>query len=150
MGYIEKDLKMKPEITIEYMAKIADKNWPHFLWFVSVGDETFNYKTGLGHFTSQLDKLGKNVKKPENSLIISELNGWVHIPKIDEVMCSLFGDAQAAEESFDSFCDNFGYSNDSLKALDTYRACAETVVKLKKAFGPSYYSEKNRYMEMDL
>ena len=44
--------------------------------------------------------------------------------------------------SFEEFCDNMGYSNDSLKALDTYRACLETAKKLKACL-------KNEYSEIE-
>lgn len=37
-------------------------------------------------------------------------------------------------DTFDEFCNEFGYSNDSISALKTYLACQEEAAKLKKIF----------------
>ena len=38
-------------------------------------------------------------------------------------------DAFAGNESFESFCDEFGYNNDSMKAYKTYKACVKSYNK---------------------
>lgn len=65
-----------------------------------------------------------------------------------DILASLSNDAQAAECSFEDFCDNYGYSNDSLKALDIYRACALNAKKLKNigSFG-GYKLDLNQLAE---
>lgn len=40
-------------------------------------------------------------------------------------------DAEAGQKSIDEFCDDLGYDNDSIKALDVYRACMKTAQKLR-------------------
>ncbi len=57
-------------------------------------------------------------------------------PKIADVMYSLFMDASAADENFHDWCDNFGYSSDSISALNTYKKCLETATALRRHFDP--------------
>ncbi len=52
-------------------------------------------------------------------------------PEEADILECLQSDVEAGRMSFDEFCDTFGYDNDSLKALDTYRACMETAQKLR-------------------
>lgn len=58
-------------------------------------------------------------------------------PEVAGVMHCLLMDAEAIDLSFKDWCDTFGYSDDSLKALDTYRQCCETAVQLRKVFSTS-------------
>jgi hypothetical protein len=46
--------------------------------------------------------------------------------------------------TFHDFCSDFGYSDDSIKARDIYFSCQENAMKLKKALGDNYQSEKER------
>jgi hypothetical protein len=57
-------------------------------------------------------------------------------PKIADVMYSLFMDASAADENFHDWCDNFGYSSDSISALNTYKKCLEIATALRRHFNP--------------
>jgi hypothetical protein len=121
-------------VKINYLGKIADSDWPHFLFDVVIGSEHFQYKTGVGHFTPY-----NRGTKPKQSVIADTVNqGWVHIPKENDILDALISDADVGSMSFNEFCDNLGYSSDSLKALDIYRACMETSVKLRRALGKEY------------
>jgi len=55
-------------------------------------------------------------------------------PTVADVMCSLFNDASAADENFSDWCDNYGYSDDSIKALNMYKACTEIAKNLRRQF----------------
>lgn len=57
-------------------------------------------------------------------------------PTVADVLYSLFMDANAADESFSDWCDNFGYSDDSIKALNTYKACCDIAKHLRQQFDP--------------
>lgn len=48
-------------------------------------------------------------------------------PTLDEVMYSLVMDASSVRygQSFDDFCQEFGYSNDSISARENYDACVQ-------------------------
>lgn len=52
-------------------------------------------------------------------------------PHIAGFLYSALLDMQASEESFNNWCDNFGYDSDSIKAFNTYQACNEVADKLK-------------------
>jgi hypothetical protein len=55
-------------------------------------------------------------------------------PKMIDVLYALFTDASAADENFSEWCENYGYSDDSIKALNVYKACAETAINLRRQF----------------
>jgi hypothetical protein len=72
-----------------------------------------DYFTGTG-----LRKKGKPVK-----------------PTIQSVMESLVLDASAADYNFSDWCDEFGYSDDSISALNTYKQCLAIATMLRKHCG---------------
>lgn len=45
-------------------------------------------------------------------------------------------DADAMNDTFDGWCENFGFDSDSIKALSTYNACVDSGRKLAKIFSP--------------
>jgi hypothetical protein len=111
-------------VKIKYMGEtVRDNNWACDQWLVTIGNNlgywSTDYFTGLGHRT-----------KPKQQ--------WVEPrpvkPKIADVMYSLFIDAEASDYNFSDWCDMFGYSDDSIKALNVYRQCLETATNLRKYF----------------
>jgi hypothetical protein len=56
-------------------------------------------------------------------------------PDAAGVLHSLCMDAQAANESFSDWCDNYGYSSDSITALNTYQACEKIGREMRAFFG---------------
>jgi hypothetical protein len=55
-------------------------------------------------------------------------------PVAADVVYSVLSDYSAGEESFEDFCSNFGYDNDSIKALNTYIACQRNGKKVLNLF----------------
>lgn len=53
------------------------------------------------------------------------------IPNEYDILACL---TQYVPDTFEEFCEEFGYSNDSISALKTYLACQEEAAKLKKIF----------------
>ena len=113
-------------VKIEYMGEtVRDNNWACDQWLVTIGNNlgywSTDYFTGLGHRT-----------KPKQQ--------WVEPrpvkPKIADVMYSLFMDAEASDYNFSDWCETFGYSDDSIHALNVYRQCLETATNLRKYFTP--------------
>lgn len=126
------------KFSITFVGISAKVTWPHFIWGILINGEVFEYNTGKGHatpFYSDKYRTKRNAKPTCQTIIDSANSQWIHVPSESDVMECLKSDALAGNESFDSFCDNFGYSNDSLAALDTYRACADTAKRLLKALG---------------
>lgn len=104
-------------VDINLVGEVRRGEWKCRQWNININGEHFEYFTGLG------------------------IKGT---PKVDELLECLFSDSEAGQESFDNFCDNFGYSADSIKAASTYARCIETKHKLRKALGVHYEKEKER------
>lgn len=49
-------------------------------------------------------------------------NGQPKKPSVKDILYSMVMD-DVSDMNFDDFCNEFGYGNDSIKALETYRAC---------------------------
>ena len=81
-------------------------------WRVNVGGFETDYFSGLG-----LRKDGAPVT-----------------PSAAEVLYGLLLNAEAGDMSFYEWCGEFGYSDDSIKALNIYKQCEETARALKKVF----------------
>lgn len=140
---------MKTKMIFSHLDETGE--WPHFAWKVEINGLFFDYKTGLGHKTNFMGReYGKMNKKPENSIRLEDAKCWAHIPKIDHVLHALFLDASCGFESFDNFCDNLGYSNDSITHFEIYRQCAATDKKLRIALGKEYQTEKARIEALEL
>lgn len=121
--------------SIQLVGKNEDESWPHFAWNVVINGEHFSYKTGLGILNKS--PTGRTLETPKK-------------PTLDDVLNCLFLDADSGNESFDFFCDTLGYSNDSLKAFDIYRSCAENAKKLHKALGKDFAIEQERVRALEL
>lgn len=112
-------------VKIDYVGETTRNNdWQCDQWRVTLsskaGFHSFDYFTGLG-LRHKPDSWGK--RKPSK-------------PKVADVLHSLILDASAADENFHDWCANFGYSDDSIKAMNTYKACLETAQALRKHFSP--------------
>lgn len=116
-------------VKIDYVAEVPSKwdtDTPRTVdqWRVTLsskaGFHSFDYFTGLG-LRHKPDSWGK--RKPCK-------------PKIADILHSLIMDASAADENFHDWCANFGYSDDSIKAMNTYKACLEVAMALRKHFSP--------------
>lgn len=139
--------------SIQFSGLDQNKEWPHFAWLININGESFTYKTGIGHAYSG-KKLSSNdvlVKEHHEFLASKGFRGlsrfdsiYAVMPKEDDILQALFSDTECGQYSFDEFCDNLGYSNDSLKALDIYRACAETAKKLKACLKGEYSTIEQR------
>ena len=113
-------------VKIDYVGETTrDNNWQCDQWRVQLtskaGFWSTDYFTGLGHRIKPKQSWAKPVVKR---------------PKVADVLHSLILDASAADENFHDWCAEYGYSDDSIKALNTYKACLETAQALRKHFSP--------------
>jgi len=144
MDTIEKIDTSTLPIKIEFVTKtiktdFGDKPWPCFEWRVTFSNKYGQWLTpyfcGLAHV-----KYPKNMKNPYPKNVI----GWEQwenqyaipkAPSVDEVLHSLILDASASDYNLQDWCAEFGYSDDSIRALNTYRQCLETAANLRKYLG---------------
>ena len=103
----------------------------------SAGFWSTNYYTGTG-----LRKARTNARNPyPPRSIAAEAWNCDNLkpvkPTAADVLHSLTMDASAADENFHDWCANFGYSDDSIKALNTYKACLEIAAALRRHFSPA-------------
>jgi CO dehydrogenase/acetyl-CoA synthase delta subunit len=104
---------VKIDHTITLLGERTEGDWKHDAWDITFrkGENTWSvsYKTGTGnrkkHFAFQ-------EPRPTN-------------PKLIDVFYSLLLDENALNENFDDWCENCGFSSDSTKDLNTYKACLE-------------------------
>ena len=115
-------------VKIEYVGEVRNK-WREGdtvdAWRVTLsnknGEWSTDYYTGVG-------------------LRIKPKQTWLEArpkkPTVADVLHCLFMDAEAADYNFSDWCDMFGYSDDSINALNTYRQCLEIATNLRKYFTP--------------
>lgn len=61
-------------------------------------------------------------------------------PELNDVLSAMFRDADALEMSFQEFCGEFGYDDDSIKAFKTYNACVANAKDLQYLLDGDYES----------
>jgi len=105
--------------------------------------EEFEYFTGLGHRKPHASKMAKisarSLAKVSKRMLAWEQHykKWPDQPQqphAADVLHSLIMDASAAEQTFESWCNEYGYDTDSRKALATYEACQQNADKLRRVF----------------
>ena len=134
----------------QYIGQTKRDNWDCDAWRVSFEypgkpAQTFEFFTGLGLRAEPTarDKLaarpfGLTEKDIQNRTIygrryLAELEKLrkPKAPTVASVLHSLILDSGAMGQSFNDWCANCGYSNDSIKALDTYRQCQSIGERLR-------------------
>lgn len=118
--------------------------WPHDVWSVTLhhGDKTHTteFKCSIGHRIRSgsrgvqyyVERLGwlDDVKAAEAALTKPVA------PTTADVLACLLSDASGASETFEEWCSSYGMSDDSIKVLETYRACQKTRVAMQRFLGP--------------
>lgn len=56
-------------------------------------------------------------------------------PDVLDILYSLIADSSAADQTFEDWCADYGYDEDSRKAEATYRACVDIGVRLRRLLG---------------
>ena len=122
-------------VKIEYTGEIRNK-WRDGdtvdAWRVTIsnnlGHWSTDYFTGIGLRTKP--KQSWTTPKPKQSWETPKPKK----PSVADVLYCLFIDAEAEDYNFSEWCDEFGYSDDSTNALNTYRQCLEIATNLRKYF----------------
>lgn len=77
----------------------------------------------------------------------SENSCYAVPPTQASVLYSLLSDADCGDNTFSDFCSEFGYDEDSRKALEIYLACQENSKQLKEVFTPSQIETLRELLE---
>lgn len=135
------DLETLP-VKIEYVGEVPskwDSDTPRNVdqWRVTIsgksGFNCFDYFTGLG-LRTQAAPMSKPPKVNTLAWVAWQKTRKPRKPKVPNVLQSLILDASAADENFHDWCANYGYSDDSIKSMNMYKACLETAQALRKHF----------------
>ncbi len=118
------DLETLP-VKIDYVGETTRDNWKCDQWRVQINTKagfwSTDYFTGLG--LRNKPRATWDAPKPKK-------------PTVAQVLHSLTMDARAADLNFHDWCAEYGYSDDSIKALNTYKQCLEIGTMLRKHFSP--------------
>lgn len=114
-------------------------------WSITLTRNGESYTTpftmGCGHriYSKRLSGLfskGQAIQIPYGTMSIDHYEAnKASIPKppgLEDVLYCLVFDAQCCEGTFEDFCQDLGYNDDSIQDLDTYRACVKTRLALTK------------------
>jgi hypothetical protein len=120
------------------MSRSANDSYVSLNWRVTVKHgqpakpvHTFDYTAGAAHTKSyKLDQRNKFAIKEE-----CERNQFNVKPDPRDVFYSLLSDASFVAYSFEDFCAELGYDEDSRKAYEIFKQTQETARKLRNAFG---------------
>jgi hypothetical protein len=131
-------------VKIQYVAEVPskwDESTPRTVdqWRVTLsspaGVDGFDYFTGLGLRETLRGVRAMTV--PNNRFVKGHWEATrPKAPRVADVLHSLVMDASAENENFHEWCANHGYSDDSIKAMNTYKACLDVAAALRKHFSP--------------
>lgn len=101
-----------------------DKPWQCFEWRCEFSRPNFkpirqSYYCGLAHVFESTSKLANPMPQP---------------PSAASVLHGMLLDGEAAHNSFNDWCDNYGANNDSISAFNTYQECAKIGAELRRFF----------------
>lgn len=109
--------------------------------------ETFSYCAGYGLAEAALKKRYQHPSLSRASIMQDYLARWR--PTAVQVLECLRMDAECGAYSFEEFCGNCGYDEDSREAERTWRACADTARKLRSLLGATLFAEFMQTTEGD-
>lgn len=121
--------------------KNAD-NWEHDAWTVTLTYQgrtypATSYRMGTGH--SKPYPTAKVHAELESWQLKAKQHRWKPTPPTAaSVVDSLLLDVSGLDEPFEGWAASLGYDTDSRKAEAIYRACLETLPKLRAFFGADF------------
>jgi len=111
----------------------ADDNYLHNKFLVTVTNTETGEQANFDFYGSYHDYTNNVVELKENDLLNS--------------FDCFVSDGIAGLESFESFCDNFGYDRDSRKAENIYKECIKSAEKLQAVIPDDLYDFANELQE---
>lgn len=146
-------------VSVETDGKRAEwphAEWPHDVWSVTLhyGEKTHTteFRCGIGHRKLPVGFPKKDIRNLGSGVqYYVERYGWLDgvkaadagltkpvAPSMADVLCSLLNDANGANETFEEWCSSYGMSDDSMKAMEMYRACQKTRTAMQRFLGAEF------------
>ncbi len=154
-GFNFDHLPIKAQLVGKAVDNSDGKPWEHYLWNITIsyksGFWTFPYKCGLAHI--ELKPGAVPMPRPPYRKGTLAYEHWQSLnmrparPKNSDVMYSILSDIQAANQSFNDWCSDYGFDNDSMKAFKTYQTCCEYAVFVRKAFTAEQIQQMQKAFE---
>ena len=114
---------------------VKDNNWTCDEWRIKIGDMRTSYFTGIGHRKPKKYASKNTFRRGTIGYAAWERDNLIpSAPCAADVIYSLISDAEAGDMSFNDWCDNYGYSSDSISAFNTYQQCCAIGQDLRKVF----------------
>jgi len=144
-------------------------DWPCIKYTVTINGEAFEYSLGVGHVNWKaaakhslnytLAAIGMRLsedewhfanvmaqgKTPKDKKRTAEIAAKIakaqkKQPDPAEVLASVCREGQDADESFENWCGNFGYEEDSRKAEGIYLACTDNGKKARRILSAANFA----------
>lgn len=131
-------------------------DWECDEWRVSIKSGRADYSeafyTGVGHRAdTAASRTAKAALKGTNRNSVAwkaaEALMAPQAPTAAAFFHSFVLDGSAIDQSFLDWCDEYGYSEDSRKALKTYEACCESGRKIRELFTPAQREELENLLQ---
>jgi hypothetical protein len=137
----------------EYSLGIGNVDWKKPYALLSAG--SYDRMTRLHHYSRLLNEAdaetirvyssGKKFITNHNKRIANCAAKLAGIqkkkPNPAEVLASVCREGLDADESFENWCSNFGYEEDSRKAESIYRACTDNGKKARRLLSPANFAK---------
>lgn len=122
------------EMTVDYFMGIGNRVLPKYM----------SNENGLAKYA------GKKVPYfglTKGSIALLERLAKPVAPNVESVLYSLLMDSSALDMTFEEWCGDYGYEEDSIKANKIFAECNEQGKKLKRLLGEdyNYFMENNEY-----
>ena len=135
-----------PNWTCKYIRETQQGTWKCDQWEFTINGEKFDFFTGLGHrgLTEKAKREIEEEYPPPRFLGTQAYGDYLaaldaaRVPKpphVASLLFSLIMDSKAATQSFEDWCEEYGDSPDSRKALERYLECQNIDSNLRAAFG---------------
>lgn len=129
-------------VFVGFRAKSPENDWPHFEWLMEItrGNVTIRtpFKQGIGN----IKPMPKTYRQDRPDSVRAQC--WLHevkariVPSPASVISTLIASSSGSDQTFQDWCSDAGYSDDSRKALDTYLACQVELMNLRRLLGQHF------------
>jgi hypothetical protein len=126
-------------IFIAYHPTSPEKDWPHFEWLVTLERDDIKVRVPFRQGVGRVKPLPRTYRQDRSDSVRKEL--WLHevkariVPSAAAVVSTLIASSSGSDQTFHDWCGDFGYSEDSRKALETYLACQVELANLRRLLG---------------